>query len=239
MQHEKDLLGTFAERVKSLRDQRGVSQAELAERAGISPTALSRILSGERDLKPSHARSLAESLGITVIELLHETEHSEVFAGWVPTEELTASQQVIDKQVEELESLRVQLEGAKAENLSLNSQLSQLFKRLEGADMENATLKGQIANYESLKNELSQARQNVAALTGERDRLTSELQTLAISHQHTNDQLKVHKNLIHQWQIRANQINNDLIAARSNVAPAAILSALAGFGIARLLDDDG
>ncbi|MBX7087129.1 MAG: helix-turn-helix domain-containing protein [Leptospirales bacterium] len=238
MKQEKGSMVHFADKVKALREKQGLSQAELAEKAGINPTALSRILGGERDLKPSHARSLADTLGVTVMELLHQTEHSEVFAGWVPTEELTVSQQVIDRQATELDSLKIQLEGAKAENASLNTQLSQLFKRLEGADMENATLKGQIANFESIRTELNQARQAIAGLTGEKERLTSQLERLTVSHQQTSSQLQAHKSLIHQWQIRANQLNNDLIAARSNVAPAAILSALAGFGIAKMLEED-
>src|SRR5437870_13863042 len=48
--------------VASLREREGISQAELARRAGLSPAVLSRVESGERTLSPEELVGLVQAL---------------------------------------------------------------------------------------------------------------------------------------------------------------------------------
>jgi len=65
---------TLGERIRRLRDERYISQAELAEKAGVSRAVLSRI---ENDLATPiqrTVRKLAEALGVGPHELAEPSE---------------------------------------------------------------------------------------------------------------------------------------------------------------------
>src|SRR3954452_25075835 len=57
-------------RLKALRVERGLSQEEVAERAGMAASTLSRLESGARRLALDHLTPLAQALGVEVGELL-------------------------------------------------------------------------------------------------------------------------------------------------------------------------
>ena len=57
-------------RLKALRVEQGLSQEEVAERAGMAPSTLSRLESGARRLALDHLTPLARALGVEVGELL-------------------------------------------------------------------------------------------------------------------------------------------------------------------------
>jgi transcriptional regulator with XRE-family HTH domain len=59
-------------RLKAERLSRGWTQLELAFRAGVPTSELSRIESGRATPYPKHARRLSETLGIPVEKLLEE-----------------------------------------------------------------------------------------------------------------------------------------------------------------------
>ncbi len=56
--------------VADIRRDRGLTQLQLAVRAGITPTALARIESGKVDPKLSNAKKLADALGVKVDDLI-------------------------------------------------------------------------------------------------------------------------------------------------------------------------
>lgn len=56
--------------VKRLRDRRGWSQAQLAERAGLDPSSISMIETGRRNPRTGTARKLAEALGVYVTDII-------------------------------------------------------------------------------------------------------------------------------------------------------------------------
>jgi transcriptional regulator with XRE-family HTH domain len=61
---EQDL--TFGSRLRGLREGAGLTQEELALRAGLSPRAISALERGERQRPYPHTvRTLAEALGLT------------------------------------------------------------------------------------------------------------------------------------------------------------------------------
>ena len=59
--------------------ERGWSQSELARRAGVSPTAISDVLSGRRNIGKDLATSIAEALRIPAKQVFSE-------AGLLPTD---------------------------------------------------------------------------------------------------------------------------------------------------------
>jgi transcriptional regulator with XRE-family HTH domain len=58
------------DRIKHLRDARALTQDELAEKAGITVAALSRIERNNAEPRPSTRRKLAKALGVDPSELL-------------------------------------------------------------------------------------------------------------------------------------------------------------------------
>lgn len=68
----------FGEFIKQLRNDKGLSQRELAEKSGISNAEISRIETGERKkTSPITLKAIAPFLGITYEELLKEAGYIE------------------------------------------------------------------------------------------------------------------------------------------------------------------
>lgn len=64
-------MNQLAETVRNARDARGLSQQELAERAGVDHTYISHIEAGRRDnLTLGKLRNLADALGVPPHELM-------------------------------------------------------------------------------------------------------------------------------------------------------------------------
>jgi len=60
----------FAVRLRTLRESRGITQAELAKKAGVSRAYLSRLEMGLHDPPLSRLRKLAAALRVKVADLL-------------------------------------------------------------------------------------------------------------------------------------------------------------------------
>jgi transcriptional regulator with XRE-family HTH domain len=64
-------MGTMGARLKRLRDEKGISQQELARQCGVTQATISRLESGElQDMQTSTARRLARALGVSVDYLI-------------------------------------------------------------------------------------------------------------------------------------------------------------------------
>jgi transcriptional regulator with XRE-family HTH domain len=68
---DERLIG-FGKRVRALRERTGLSQEQLAEKAGIHRTYLGGVERGERNLGLKNVFRIAEALGIAVAELFAE-----------------------------------------------------------------------------------------------------------------------------------------------------------------------
>ena len=62
---------TFGSNVRRLRAERGLSQEELAARAGLHRTYVSSVERGQRNISLDNIKKLADQLGIAASELLH------------------------------------------------------------------------------------------------------------------------------------------------------------------------
>jgi transcriptional regulator with XRE-family HTH domain len=58
------------DKVKRLRDERALTQGELADKAGLTVAALSRIERNNAEPRPTTRRKLAEALGVDPSELM-------------------------------------------------------------------------------------------------------------------------------------------------------------------------
>ena len=63
-------LRALAKRIKELRDQKGISQEELAHRAGLSRTGMGFVETGKRWPRLDTLMKVAQGLNVTVDELL-------------------------------------------------------------------------------------------------------------------------------------------------------------------------
>ncbi|MFJ9033671.1 helix-turn-helix domain-containing protein [Streptomyces sp. NPDC102274] len=74
MAQESDLDGTIRLRIRSLRKARGWSLDNLAERAFLSPSTLSRIETGHRRISLDQLTSLARALGTSLDQLVESVD---------------------------------------------------------------------------------------------------------------------------------------------------------------------
>lgn len=78
MTQENSLESVARRRLRSLRQARGWSLEELGRRAGIGPSTLSRLETGQRRMALDHLVSLARVLDVTVDDLLIEDDDEDV-----------------------------------------------------------------------------------------------------------------------------------------------------------------
>jgi transcriptional regulator with XRE-family HTH domain len=71
---KKTIQQLFGERVRVLRQEQGLSQEELAYRAGVHRTYLGGIERGERNPALKNIAAMAEALGVSLSELFHFEE---------------------------------------------------------------------------------------------------------------------------------------------------------------------
>jgi transcriptional regulator with XRE-family HTH domain len=68
----------LAAAIREIRKREGLTQEDLAARAGVHLTWISRIESGRYDLMSSSLRGIADGLGVTMVELTALAERLEL-----------------------------------------------------------------------------------------------------------------------------------------------------------------
>lgn len=63
-------------KLRAIRALRGITQAELAKRTGVSPTAIAEYERDKRDLRSGTIRKLCDALGVQVKYIVDGTEIS-------------------------------------------------------------------------------------------------------------------------------------------------------------------
>jgi len=63
-------------KLRAIRSLRGVTQAQLASAAGVSPTAIAEYETGKRDLRADTIRKLCEAMNVQVRYIVDGTEIS-------------------------------------------------------------------------------------------------------------------------------------------------------------------
>ena len=73
---KKTIQQMFGERIRTLRHERGLSQEEMAYRAGIHRTYIGGIERGERNPALKNIAAMAQALGVSLPELFRFEERS-------------------------------------------------------------------------------------------------------------------------------------------------------------------
>lgn len=168
----------FADRIKGLREERKLSQNELAAAANISPAGFSRILSGERPLRMDQAVALAKAIGVTVIELVAGTTAKGVVAEWVPRKEYEAADRLRADAEHDLEQANRDVQATKAENGSLREGVGSLTSRLATLQTELAAVQAEATRAAQLAKKNGDLERQVVQLGGDVARLTSHVESL-------------------------------------------------------------
>jgi len=71
----------FPERLRTAREKRGLTQAELAKRAGLQDSAISHFENGARKPSFDNLRRLADALDVTTDYLLGRVSEIDAYAG--------------------------------------------------------------------------------------------------------------------------------------------------------------
>lgn len=71
----------FPDRLRKAREYRGLNQAELAQKAGMQPSAISHFETGNRKPSFDNLRILADSLDVTTDYLLGRVDEFKAIAG--------------------------------------------------------------------------------------------------------------------------------------------------------------
>lgn len=61
-------------KLRAIRALLELTQAELAERSGVSPTAIAEFEGGKRDLRASTIRRLCEAMGVRIYYVVNDTQ---------------------------------------------------------------------------------------------------------------------------------------------------------------------
>ncbi len=75
---DKELLGIIGENVKKYRENAKLTQAELAEKAGIGTASVSHIERGEKRMRLKTLRAFADALDISVELLFYQKNKDEL-----------------------------------------------------------------------------------------------------------------------------------------------------------------
>lgn len=68
---KKDILSKFGQKVREERAKRGLSQEELAERAGVHRTYIGMIERAEKNITLGNIEKIANALGISLDKLMN------------------------------------------------------------------------------------------------------------------------------------------------------------------------
>lgn len=119
----------FTDHIRGLIKLSNASQANVAERAGISTAVMSRIVTGEREPNMDHAVAIAAALNVTVDELLRHTTAEHVTSKWVSKEAYASLELKAIMRIREAEELKARLNSELARMESLRASLWESEKR--------------------------------------------------------------------------------------------------------------
>lgn len=218
----------FGDRVKALRDERKLSQNDLAKEAGISPASFSRILSGERPLRMDQAVALARALGVTVVELTAGTTAEEIVAEWVPRAEYEASDRLRTDAERDLCLARAELQASKAENGSLRDAVRSLTSQVSGLEADLASLQAKAARATALAEKNKELERQVVELKGEVASLSSFKDELEQQSESARNLANLNYQAWVQAKNRVQVLEKSLLSEKSDKVGVAVISAALG-----------
>lgn len=203
----------FGDRVRGLREKRGWSQNELAERADLAPAALSRILTGEREPRMAHVVALASALEVSLTELVAGTTAAGTVLAWVPRERLEECEKLRIETIGERDVARAESAARNAEVNSLKKTLAGLNVRLEGLEQKLALSEAEARVVRQQRQELTRLRETVGTLEAERDRLAAQAAEVTTALSECRTEAGQYRQLWEETRARSKQLQSDLSMA--------------------------
>lgn len=128
---------TFARRVRELLDARKQSIAELAERAELAASLVSKLLTDtdatRREPRLEHVLTIARALETAPRELVLGTNAEALLGEWVPRAEFDEESKARSAAQTEAAQLRTEFAGARSESASLRSMVDQVSREVTTA----------------------------------------------------------------------------------------------------------
>lgn len=204
----------FADRVRGLREKRGWSQTELAERADLAPAALSRILTGEREPRMEHIIALASALETSLTELVAGTTAAGTVLDWVPRQRFEESERLRVETIGERDIAKADAAARCAESGSLKRTLAELNARLEGLEQKLALAEIDARTARQQRQELAQLRQRAATLEAECERLGTQARELSAVLSASRAEAAQFRQLWEETRAQSKQLHSELSTAK-------------------------
>lgn len=211
-------------RIRQLRDEKGLTQTQLAQKAELDSAVLSRLLSGEKTPRMEHVLALANALEINPIELIFGTEHENILEKWVSIEEFK-------KQAIEKDSIEKKYEDVLISNKSLQNENESLKNRIEQLNTDNRKLLDQAFLAEKYRIDLEDTIKRNEKLLNENTILFKERALLQANVKNLQNQVISKKNEINNLEFRIREFEKFIRDSKSEKVNVAIVSA----GIAAML----
>lgn len=172
----------FARRVREQLDAKGLSLAELAERAELAASLVSKLLTdtdaARREPRMEHVLAIARALELAPRELVQGTTAEPLLGEWVPRSELEAESDARSEAQKEASELRTDLVGARSEASTLRSSVDKLSQQLSAANRRASDVEAQARReLTTLRVGRDSAEARLASALSERD------QALALARQ--------------------------------------------------------
>ena len=221
---------TLADVVNGLRNEKGWSQAKLAEEAGLSQPALSSLLSKEGDPKLGHLWSLAQALGVSVLQLASDAGVGDVLSEVVPREHFIETDQKRVEAQPEVGTLGSQLAARDAETARLRSAIEERGSELAEAKGRIAQLQVVAAEVEGLRTEAASQQSRADQLDAVLASKLAEISEVAAKKVRAEARVQQMEALIKGMQSRAHQLERDLRAAKNTTAAVGVVAGFAALG---------
>lgn len=211
---------SFATRVRGLMSQKGITSAVLAKRAELTPSLLSRLITGtnatRRDPQIEQLLAIAQGLEVAPAELVAGTDAESILGQWIPQVEFEKEAHARAQAQAEASELRTDLAGLRSELKSLAGELDQMSQQAAQASQREIEARREQASLRIAK---VGAEARLAGAIQERD------QALLLA-QRNYDAWAAAQNMIQDFQRQA-------AASKGTVW----LAALIGTGLGALLRD--
>jgi transcriptional regulator with XRE-family HTH domain len=218
----------FGDRVRRLREGKGLKQSDLAASADLDPAALSRILAGERSPRMEHLIAIARGLSVTVSDLVGGTDAESMLSEWVTREQFTACETARLEALAALEIARADLKARLSEIEALRTSSSLQLGRIETLERDIGRLRGEAEDAKRLRPELLDLRRRHVEMESEGKRLTAQVDAYGQTLVAANNRLQQYMRAYEEARSRSVVIQRDLAAAKDGQVGALALGALVG-----------
>lgn len=223
----------LAEIVTERKDAKGWSQAHLAEQAGLSQAALSRLLA--KDTPPSfgHLWALAQALEVSVLQLAADAGIEAVLSDFVSREQFEEADRRRVEAVGEASRLRTEIAAQTAEVQHAREAIKRRDGEIQKLGDNLRIARASADEADRLRDDLAQARAKVEALESDTASVRAQLDAVEVERLAAQERVTQLEGFVEAMRARANRLEADMRAAldaRDRNAMAAVVSGFVALG---------